>query len=217
MNSGGSGDWRSRGRREAMPKPVSRTARCRVDEDIGWLDVLMDEPASVELTECAGQGHCESEKLSDLHRLADEAIERLASCVVDNQHGLPAFAHELQWPQCPRAVQVLSKFVFVCEAIDALERRVLSAGKDGYESVPDRRQHRPAVVCRRHGRRLATTPLASRLPNQPRTRRMPSSASSLSPRSSLFRGRPASRLQRFAQHASQRRMLQVPVWAPSPG
>ena len=25
MNSGGSGDWRSRGRREAMPKPVSQT------------------------------------------------------------------------------------------------------------------------------------------------------------------------------------------------
>jgi hypothetical protein len=90
----------------------------------------------MELTECAGQGHCKSEKLSDLHRLTGEAIERLASCVVDNEHALPAFAYELHWLQCPRAVQVLSKFVFVCEAIEALERRMLSAGMDGYERVP---------------------------------------------------------------------------------
>ena len=58
----------------------------RVNEHIGWLDVLVDEPASMELTECARQGHRKSEKLSDLHRLTDEAIERLASCVVDNEH-----------------------------------------------------------------------------------------------------------------------------------
>jgi len=89
----------------------------------------------MELTECAGQRHSKSEKLSDLHRLTCEAIERLASCVVDNEHAPPGFAYELHWPQCPRAVQVLSKRVFVCEAIEALERRMLGAGMDGYERV----------------------------------------------------------------------------------
>jgi hypothetical protein len=49
---------------------------------------------------------------------------------------LLALAYELQWLQCPPAVQVLSKFVFVCEAIEALERRMLSAGMDRYERVP---------------------------------------------------------------------------------
>jgi hypothetical protein len=68
--------------------------------------------------------------------LTGEAIERLASGVVDNEHALPAFAYELHWLQCPRAVQVLSKFVFVSESIEALERRMLSAGLDGYERVP---------------------------------------------------------------------------------
>jgi hypothetical protein len=68
--------------------------------------------------------------------LTGEAIERLASCVVDNEHALPAFAYERHWLQGPRAVQVLSKFVFVCEAIEALERRMLSPGMDGYERVP---------------------------------------------------------------------------------
>ena len=82
------------------------------------------------------RGRCKPEKLSDLHRLTGEAIERLASCVIHNEHVLPAFAYELHWLQGPRAVQVLSKFVFVCEAIDALERRRLSAGMDGYERVP---------------------------------------------------------------------------------
>ena len=109
MNSGGSGDWRSRGRREAMPKPVSRTLPSGgVDEHIGRLDVLVDQPASVELPDCAGQRHGESEELSDLHRLPDEAIERLASCVVDHQHRLPALAHEFHRPQCPRTVQVVA-------------------------------------------------------------------------------------------------------------
>src|SRR6185436_4475903 len=107
----------------------------RINDHIGWLDVLVDEPPSMKLTECGGQGHCKSEKPSDLYRLMGETIERLASCVVDNEHALPAFAYELHWLQCPRAVQVLSKFVFVCEAIEALELRMLSAGMDRYERV----------------------------------------------------------------------------------
>jgi hypothetical protein len=68
--------------------------------------------------------------------LTREAIEGLASGVGDNEHALSAFAYELHWLQRPRAVQVLSKFIFVCEAVDALERRMLSAGMDGYERVP---------------------------------------------------------------------------------
>ena len=51
MTSGGSGAWRSRGRREAMPKPVSQPGQSRVDEHIGWLDVLVDEAAPVDLAE----------------------------------------------------------------------------------------------------------------------------------------------------------------------
>jgi hypothetical protein len=90
----------------------------------------------MELTEGAGQRHGKPEKLSDLHRLTGEVSERLASRVVDNEHALPAFAYELQWLQCPPAVQVLSKVVFVCEAIEALGRRMLSVGMDRYERVP---------------------------------------------------------------------------------
>ena len=61
MNSGGSGDWRSRGRRDAIPNPVSQTCPVvGIDEHIRRLDVLMDEPTSVEPAKCGRQGHCES-------------------------------------------------------------------------------------------------------------------------------------------------------------
>jgi hypothetical protein len=120
-----------------MPKPVRRT--CPVAEStstFGWFDVLMDQPSSVKLTDCARQRHRESEELSDLHRLPDKAIERLTSCVINNEHRLSALAHQFQRPQCPRTVQVLPKFEFMREAIDALKGRMLSFGRDGYERVP---------------------------------------------------------------------------------
>jgi hypothetical protein len=63
-------------------------------------------------------------------------IEWLTSGVVDNQHRLTAVTHELQRPQRPRTSQVFPEFEFMREAIDALKGRMLSFGKDGYESVP---------------------------------------------------------------------------------
>ena len=73
-----------------------------VDEHVGGLEVLVDQPASVEPTDSAGQRHRESEELSDLHRLADKAIKGLASGVIDHQHRPPALTHQLHWPQLPR-------------------------------------------------------------------------------------------------------------------
>jgi hypothetical protein len=41
----------------------------------------------VELTDGAGQRHRDSEEVSDLHRLPDEATEGFGPCGVDDQHG----------------------------------------------------------------------------------------------------------------------------------
>jgi hypothetical protein len=95
----------------------------------------VDQPASVQPTDSIGQGHRESEELPDLHRLADEAIKGFASWVIDHEHGLPALAHQLQWPHCPGTIQEALKVVFVRKAIDALKGRVFSAASDGYERV----------------------------------------------------------------------------------
>ena len=96
----------------------------------------MNESTSVEPAKCGRQRHGEPEKSSDLHGLADKAIEGLTSGVLDNQHRPPALAHELHWPQRPVGSEVVLEFVFVGETIDALERRMLGAGKDGDERVP---------------------------------------------------------------------------------
>ncbi len=95
----------------------------------------MDQTASVELADGAGQGHGEPEELSDLHRLPDETIEGFATSVIDNQHRLPALAHQLQRPQRPGTIQVGLESVFVREAIDTLKGGMLGAGRDGYEGV----------------------------------------------------------------------------------
>ena len=107
-----------------------------VDEDIGRLEILMNQPTSVELPDCAGQRRGDSEERSDLHRLPDEAIERLAACVVDHEHRLPALADEFQWPQRPGTIQVALKSVFVRETIDAGESWMRTGRIDGYERVP---------------------------------------------------------------------------------
>ena len=60
MISGGSGAWRSRGRREAMPKPVSHTCPAAdIDDHVGWVDVFVNESTSVEPAKCGRQRHGE--------------------------------------------------------------------------------------------------------------------------------------------------------------
>ena len=60
---------------------------------------------------------------------------RVAACVVDHEHRLPALAPQFQWPQCPGTVQIALKFEFVRETIAALESRTRSVRIDGYERV----------------------------------------------------------------------------------
>jgi len=95
----------------------------------------MNQPTSVELSDRAGQCRGDSEEGSDLHRLKDEAIERLAACVVDHEHRLPAFADEFQWPQRPDTIQVALKSELVRETIDGGESWMRSGRFDGYERV----------------------------------------------------------------------------------
>ena len=130
--------WRLTLAREARGDAKSgklNAASGGVDEHIGRLEILMNQPTSVELPDCAGQRRGDSEERSDLHRLPHEAIKRLASCVVDHEDRLPALAHQFQWPQCPGTVQIALKFVFVRQPTGALECRMFSTGSDRYEGV----------------------------------------------------------------------------------
>ena len=124
---------------------------------------------------CGTQRHGEPEKSFDLHGLADKAIEGLASDVLDNQHRPPALAHEFHRPQRPVGSEGIPEFVFAGQTSEALERRVLRARQDGDERVRYRPQDHRVRVCKTHVRPLARAPLQTRVPNQPRTMRMPAS------------------------------------------
>ena len=119
MNSGGSGAWRSRGRREANAEAgePGLTGR-RIHQDIGRLDVLVDETALVQLAERGRDADREAQECSHLHGRAEQPVERLAARVLEHQHGPAALAHELQRPHRPRTVQLVLQAVFVSKAIE---------------------------------------------------------------------------------------------------
>ena len=105
MISGGPGGWRSRGSRDAMPKPGQPDrAGFGVDQDVGGLDVLVDEAAPVDIAERRRHADGEAQEASHLHRRAENPVERLAAGVLEHQHGPAMVAHKLQRPHRPGAV-----------------------------------------------------------------------------------------------------------------
>src|SRR6516225_1757042 len=120
MNSGGSGDWRSRGRREAMPKPVNQTwpVAALTRMLLGLMSLWMRPRAC------------------NWRSAADKALDRLAPGIVEHKHGLSALAHKRQRSHCPRFVQLVLQAVFVCQAIEAARRRPPSGGNHGQNSTP---------------------------------------------------------------------------------
>ena len=63
-----------------------------VHQDIGRLDVLVDEAALVRLAERRGDADREAQEALRLHRFADEPLERLAARILEQQRRSTAFA-----------------------------------------------------------------------------------------------------------------------------
>ena len=80
--------------RDAKPGKPDPPGR-GVYEHVGRLDVFVNESSSMESAKCGSQRNGQPQKASDLHWTADEAIEGLASGVLDYQHRPPALAHEV--------------------------------------------------------------------------------------------------------------------------
>ena len=79
MVSGGSSACRSRGRRDAMPKSCESDFPARwIHQDICRLEVLVDEATPVELCEGRNDRNGQSQEATQLHRRAEQPVERLA-------------------------------------------------------------------------------------------------------------------------------------------
>ena len=107
MNSGGSGDWRSRGRREAMPKPVSHTSPvARFTRILAGLTSLWIEAAPMQLAERSRHADGQAQKLCQFHRSSKQSIQRLAARVGEYEHRPPLVRCERERPNCPPGIEL---------------------------------------------------------------------------------------------------------------
>jgi hypothetical protein len=128
MISGGAGDWRSRGGREATPKPVSPDAAGLVDQGIRGLDVLVDEALRVDLAKRRRQADRYAEKVRRIeapHVPLDEPIQGLATWIFKNQDHPPLMTRERERASRPRRVEFACQRVFVFKPSETLRRRLL--------------------------------------------------------------------------------------------
>src|SRR5262249_53578600 len=87
-------------------------------QNVGRLDVLMDEAALMHLAEGRRDAYRETEEGLHLHPRTKKLIERLASRVLEHQDRSAVLLHEFQRPDRPRGVKVLLKLVFACKPIE---------------------------------------------------------------------------------------------------
>ena len=123
----------TRGDAEAGEPDLSARA---VHQDIGRLDVLVDEPGLVDLAQGDRDADGEVQEASHLHRRAEQPLERLAALILQHQHGPAAVADELQRPRRPGSVQLVLQSIFVGQAIEGGRCRMLRGGQHGQHGVP---------------------------------------------------------------------------------
>ena len=105
-------------RRNAEPHQPHLAGRV-VEQDVGRLDVFMDEPALVKLTQSRGNSAAEAQEAPYLQGPTEQPIDRPTARILEHQHGSIGFAHEVQRPHRPRRVEFVLQFVFVRQAIEA--------------------------------------------------------------------------------------------------
>ena len=125
--------WQARGDAEAGEPHLSARP---IHQDMGRLEVLVDETPLVNLGEGRRDAAGEAQERSHFHGAAEEPVERFATGVLEHQQGALVLAHELQRPRRPRAVQFILQSVFVSKAFQIARRGVLRGGNHGQHGGP---------------------------------------------------------------------------------
>ena len=113
------GDWRSRGRRDAMPKPVSRTSPvAALTRMLAGLMSLWMRPRWCSLPRAAATPMASRRKRPTSIGVAEEPVERLAAGILEHQNGLTAISLKFKRSHRPRAVQLILEGVFVGKAVE---------------------------------------------------------------------------------------------------
>jgi hypothetical protein len=126
--------------------PLARQTRCdaeageldlsghAVNQDIGRLDILVDEAAPMDLREGRGDRYRDAQKARQLHGRAEQSVQRLAVGVLEHQHDPAALADEFKRSRRPRPIQLVLQSVFASEAIEGGRCRMLRGGQHSEHS-----------------------------------------------------------------------------------
>jgi len=88
-----------------------------IDEDIGWFDVFMYQVAGVGLPQRSRKTNRDSEKLFHFKGLSQQAIERRAAGIAEDQHRLPSMAFERQRAGCPGGIEFGREYILMLEPL----------------------------------------------------------------------------------------------------
>jgi hypothetical protein len=88
----------------------------------------VDETVLVYPAERSRQSNGETKELSQLHRRSDQAVEWLASGVLQHEHGAALVLCERDRANCPGGIQFVSQRIFVLHAPKATGSCVLPDG-----------------------------------------------------------------------------------------
>jgi hypothetical protein len=80
--------------------------------------VSVNESVLMDLAEGSCDTDGELEESRDLHRFAEEPVERLAARILEHQHRLIAVTNEFERSDGPRTLQVIFESIFVRETLD---------------------------------------------------------------------------------------------------
>src|SRR5947209_11300933 len=101
MNSGGAADWRSRGNREPIPKPMSQTWPLLSSiMTFAGLRSLWMRPRPSQLSDRDSKADRNPQELSHVHRCSDPLSKRLAPGIIEAKNGSPLVLRDLEWRDC---------------------------------------------------------------------------------------------------------------------
>ena len=113
--SGGSGAWRSRGRRDARPKPVRTDMTGFIDQHMGRLDVLVDEALLVDFAKSSRQADGKPQKASNFKGASGHSLEQLTARIGEHQQKPPALVPQLQRACGPGRIELTAQRKFLLQ------------------------------------------------------------------------------------------------------
>jgi len=99
-------------------------ARCRVDQDVGGIDVPVNEAAIVQTAQRRRKGLGKTQEPGQRHRRFEKGLKRHRIVIVEHQHGSVVLAQQFQRPNRSGSVEMFFQAVFVCETVETDGRRI---------------------------------------------------------------------------------------------